>query len=187
MRQRRASARWPTTISAPSCSARGRCSAHRGGCATTWSSTRSPRTPSPIAGSSSTPAGGCGGRCCTSTTPSRPTSRPSRLLGIKVHNQVFNVLSENYRVLDLGYQVRHVLEQQKGIRLDLQVQQVGTSRSYRVDGSKFRETLGVECPAPDRRGGRRNLGRARRRDRVRQSRSTTTFAGSSCSATCIGG
>jgi nucleoside-diphosphate-sugar epimerase len=63
----------------------------------------------------------------------------------KVHNQVFNVLSENYRVLDLGYQVRHVLEQQKGIRLDLQVQQVGTSRSYRVDGSKFRDTLGVEC------------------------------------------
>jgi nucleoside-diphosphate-sugar epimerase len=63
----------------------------------------------------------------------------------KVHNQVFNVLSENYRILDLGYQVREVLEHQKGIRLNLQVQQVGTSRSYRVDGSKFRESLGLRC------------------------------------------
>jgi nucleoside-diphosphate-sugar epimerase len=61
----------------------------------------------------------------------------------KVHNQVFNVLSENYRILDIAYQVRHVLEQQKGIRLHLQIQQVGTSRSYRVDGSKFKQVVGL--------------------------------------------
>jgi nucleoside-diphosphate-sugar epimerase len=61
----------------------------------------------------------------------------------RVHGQVFNVLSENFRVVNMAYEVRHVLEQHKGIRLDLQVQHVGTARSYRVDGSKFCQTLGV--------------------------------------------
>lgn len=66
----------------------------------------------------------------------------------QVHRQVFNVLSENFRVLNMAYEVRHVLEQHKGIRLDLQVQHVGASRSYRVDGSKFRDTLGVTFTHP---------------------------------------
>jgi nucleoside-diphosphate-sugar epimerase len=61
-----------------------------------------------------------------------------------VHRKIFNVLSENIRVLKMAYEVRHVLEQHKGIRLDLQVQHVGTSRSYRVDGSRFHETLGLK-------------------------------------------
>jgi nucleoside-diphosphate-sugar epimerase len=66
----------------------------------------------------------------------------------RVHRQVFNVLSDNFRVLNMAYEVRHVLEQHKGIRLDLQVQHVGTSRSYRVDGSKFHDTLGVKFSHP---------------------------------------
>jgi nucleoside-diphosphate-sugar epimerase len=61
-----------------------------------------------------------------------------------VHGQVFNVLSENYRVVNMAYEVRHVLEQHKGIRLDLQVQHVGTSRSYRVDGARFSQALAVK-------------------------------------------
>jgi len=65
-----------------------------------------------------------------------------------VHRQVFNVLSDNFRVVTMAYEVRHVLEQHKGIRLDLQVQHVGTSRSYRVDGAKFHDTLGVKFSNP---------------------------------------
>jgi hypothetical protein len=52
-------------------------------------------------------------------------------------------LSGNYRILDIAYQARRVLEQQKGIRLQLHVQQVGISRSGRVDGSHCRDVVGV--------------------------------------------
>jgi nucleoside-diphosphate-sugar epimerase len=66
----------------------------------------------------------------------------------RVHRQVFNVLSDNLRVIDLAYEVRKVLEQHKGIRLDLHVQHVGTARSYRVDGAKFHDTVGVSLEHP---------------------------------------
>ena len=61
-----------------------------------------------------------------------------------VRGQILNVLSGNFPVLKLAHQVRRALEHQKGIRLDLDVQQVGVSRSYRVDGSKFRRVVGFE-------------------------------------------
>ncbi len=58
--------------------------------------------------------------------------------------QVFNVLSNNTSVLKLAHEVRRTLEGHKGIRLDLDIQQVGVSRSYRVDGRRFREVIGFE-------------------------------------------
>lgn len=61
-----------------------------------------------------------------------------------VHGRVFNVLTDNYLVLKLAHEVRRALETQKGIRLDLNIQQVGVSRNYRVDGQRFRSTLGFE-------------------------------------------
>ena len=61
-----------------------------------------------------------------------------------VSGQILNVLSGNFPVLKLAHEVRRALEHQKGIRLDLDVQQVGVSRSYRVDGSRFREVIGFE-------------------------------------------
>lgn len=62
----------------------------------------------------------------------------------KVHGQVFNVLSDNYTVVQLAHEVRRTLEGHKGIRLDIELQQVGVSRSYRVDGTKFKEVIGFK-------------------------------------------
>lgn len=58
------------------------------------------------------------------------------------HGQVFNVLSGNHRVIDIAYKVRHALEVNKGIKLDMEVQQVGAMRSYRVSGVKFEQAFG---------------------------------------------
>ncbi len=62
----------------------------------------------------------------------------------QVRGQIFNVLSDNFQVVQLAHEVRRALEHQKGIRLDLDIQQVGVSRSYRVDGGKFRKVLGFQ-------------------------------------------
>jgi nucleoside-diphosphate-sugar epimerase len=61
-----------------------------------------------------------------------------------VCGRIFNVLSDNYPVIKLAHEVRRTLEGHKGIRLDLDVQQVGVSRSYRVDGSRFHEMVGFK-------------------------------------------
>ena len=62
----------------------------------------------------------------------------------RVGGEIFNVLSGNFPVLKLAHEVRRALEHQKGIRLDLDIQQVGVSRSYRVDGSKLEKVIGFE-------------------------------------------
>jgi nucleoside-diphosphate-sugar epimerase len=61
-----------------------------------------------------------------------------------IHGQVFNVLSDNYRVIDIAYAVRRALENIKGIQLGIEIQQVGTVRSYRVSGEKFANTFGLK-------------------------------------------
>lgn len=62
----------------------------------------------------------------------------------KVHGKIFNVLNDNYQVVQIAYEVRRTLERLKGVQLDLQKQEIGPVRSYRVDGTRFRETLGIE-------------------------------------------
>jgi nucleoside-diphosphate-sugar epimerase len=61
-----------------------------------------------------------------------------------IHNQVFNVLSENIRVIDIAEQTRKVLLSEKDVRIKLHVQPVGINRSYRVTGQKLQDTLGIE-------------------------------------------
>jgi nucleoside-diphosphate-sugar epimerase len=60
-----------------------------------------------------------------------------------VRGQIFNVLSENYQVLSIAHDVRRALEERGVPNIALDVQPVGVSRSYRVDGRKFGECLGV--------------------------------------------
>ena len=62
----------------------------------------------------------------------------------RLHAQIFNVLSGNFQVIKIAHEVRRALEVPKGIHLNMEVQHVGTVRSYRVAGEKFKETLGVE-------------------------------------------
>lgn len=59
-----------------------------------------------------------------------------------VRGQVFNVLSDNYEVLKVAYEVRRALETAKGVRIGIEIQQVGTVRSYRVSGDKFAKVFG---------------------------------------------
>lgn len=61
-----------------------------------------------------------------------------------VRGEIFNVLSDNFQVIQLANEVRRTLEGHKGIRLDLDLQDVGVSRSYCVDGSKVREAIGFK-------------------------------------------
>jgi nucleoside-diphosphate-sugar epimerase len=57
---------------------------------------------------------------------------------------VYNILQDNYRVIDIAREVRRALETRKGVRVDMEVQQVGAIRSYRVSGGKARDVLGLE-------------------------------------------
>jgi len=59
----------------------------------------------------------------------------------KIKGKIFNVLNDNYKVIQIAYEVRRTLEHLKGIRLELQMQEIGPVRSYRVDGSRFQETF----------------------------------------------
>jgi nucleoside-diphosphate-sugar epimerase len=61
----------------------------------------------------------------------------------KIRGKIFNVLNDNYQVRQIAYQVRHTLEVLKGVRIDLQLQEIGPVRSYRVDNSRFREVSGL--------------------------------------------
>lgn len=64
-----------------------------------------------------------------------------------VEGRILNVLSDNHQVLDLAREVRRGLERRKGVDLELDVQQVGVARTYRVDGRRFRERVGLP-PGP---------------------------------------
>ena len=66
----------------------------------------------------------------------------------KVHSKIFNVLSDNFKILKVAYEVRRTLESEKGIHLALEIQQVGMSRSYRVSGEKFNDTFGLPLVSP---------------------------------------
>ncbi len=60
----------------------------------------------------------------------------------KIKGQIFNVVNNNYRILDLAQQVKKKLEEIGiDVNLDINYDQIDP-RSYRVDGSKITETLG---------------------------------------------
>ncbi len=61
-----------------------------------------------------------------------------------VCGQVFNVLSDNYRVIDIAQEVQQALQGIPGVTtIDIGVQRVGAARSYRVSGEKFKHVLGL--------------------------------------------
>ncbi|MBI4473853.1 MAG: SDR family oxidoreductase [Acidobacteria bacterium] len=59
-----------------------------------------------------------------------------------VRGQIFNILLDNYRVIDMAKMIRGHLERAQGVKIDLNIQSVGVSRSYRCDGDKARRVLG---------------------------------------------
>ena len=61
-----------------------------------------------------------------------------------VRGQIFNIVGDNYRVIDIAKMVRGQLERTQGVKIDLNIQNVGVSRSYRCDGRKAREILGFK-------------------------------------------
>ena len=60
-----------------------------------------------------------------------------------VRGQIYNILSDNYQVLAIAHEVRRALEERRALDVEVNVQPVGISRSYRVDGRKFREEFGL--------------------------------------------
>jgi nucleoside-diphosphate-sugar epimerase len=60
-----------------------------------------------------------------------------------VRGQIFNVVSHNCQVLTAALEVKRALEARTGSGLELNVQPVGVSRSYRVDGRKLQHVLGL--------------------------------------------
>jgi len=59
----------------------------------------------------------------------------------KIHGQVINVLSENLQVIKLARNVRRELETHCGVKVEMNVQEVGATRSYTVDGSRSADLL----------------------------------------------
>ena len=61
-----------------------------------------------------------------------------------IRGQIYNVLTANCRVLDLAKEVRRIIEHTKRVQVELDVQEVGVTRSYRVNGEKFQSTFGFQ-------------------------------------------
>jgi nucleoside-diphosphate-sugar epimerase len=59
-----------------------------------------------------------------------------------VGGRAYNVFSGNFQVLNIAHEIRRILEHKHNIRLELDVQQVGSARSYRADGVAFEKTFG---------------------------------------------
>jgi nucleoside-diphosphate-sugar epimerase len=60
----------------------------------------------------------------------------------EISGEIFNVLNDNYQVIDIASQVRQFLESKKSI--DLDILKGGNARSYRVDGTKLNTLLGTK-------------------------------------------
>jgi nucleoside-diphosphate-sugar epimerase len=62
----------------------------------------------------------------------------------QLRGEIFNVLSGNFTVLELASQVRVALERHRGVAVELEIQEVGVARSYRVDGTKLERELDLK-------------------------------------------
>ncbi len=61
----------------------------------------------------------------------------------KIKGKTCNVLNDNYQVVQIAYEVGRTLENLKGIRLDINKQEIGSMKSYRVSGSRFYDTFKI--------------------------------------------
>jgi len=59
-----------------------------------------------------------------------------------VGGRIFNVLSENYTVMQLAKLVQQAVQRLTSSKIELDVQSVGIARSYRVTGERFARELG---------------------------------------------
>ena len=110
---------WPTTILPASSSGRARSTAGARACATTSWSTRSCATRSARALTVHCGGARCGGRSSTSRPRARlrhASRRPTRRCG----GQIFNVVGENYRILELALRVREALRH-VGVPVEIEV------------------------------------------------------------------
>ncbi|MGV8120898.1 MAG: NAD-dependent epimerase/dehydratase family protein [Candidatus Xenobiia bacterium LiM19] len=63
----------------------------------------------------------------------------------KVHNQIFNLLHKNYRILELAHWIKYVLRDRKKVEVDVHYVDNTPTRSYRVAGEKIENTIGFKC------------------------------------------
>jgi nucleoside-diphosphate-sugar epimerase len=66
----------------------------------------------------------------------------------KVGGQIFNVLSGNFRVLDIAKAVQRAVQSIAGKHVELDIQEVGVPRSYRVANDKFDNTFDITLGRP---------------------------------------
>lgn len=63
----------------------------------------------------------------------------------KVCGQIFNLVFENYRILELAHRIRKALREVKGLNPEIEVDySARKDRSYRISGKKIKKVLGWE-------------------------------------------
>lgn len=62
----------------------------------------------------------------------------------KVKGEVFNLIHDNYRVLDIAHRVKNVLRGVKEVSIDVDYEQNRMDRSYRISGKKIEEKIGFK-------------------------------------------
>jgi nucleoside-diphosphate-sugar epimerase len=65
----------------------------------------------------------------------------------KVRGEIFNLVRENFKILELGKRVRDILASRKRVELDV-LYGSKESRTYRVSGEKLKRVLGFEPRVP---------------------------------------
>jgi nucleoside-diphosphate-sugar epimerase len=58
-----------------------------------------------------------------------------------VGGKTFNILNSNWRIGDLAKKFSDILNQEKNINVEVEIQPIGVTRNYRADDSKFRQVF----------------------------------------------
>lgn len=57
----------------------------------------------------------------------------------KIGAKIFNICNENWNIEELAKQVQKIIWEEKGIKIDLDIQPTGITRNYKANNSLFRE------------------------------------------------
>ena len=66
----------------------------------------------------------------------------------QVRARIFNIHSGNFRVIDIARAVQRAVQKLCGRHVELDVQEVGPTRSYRVSADRFNQEFGIELNRP---------------------------------------